>query len=272
MTQHPASKFRDLRANYFAIAKKHGFEKAFYILEKERDKNITDPKLYVGLLSELIFFKEGYLKMDLTPTLDCGDHCDFTGQYNNYSARFDVTSSLKYKNLEDYSKFQKEGRKYYIALVDHNSKKIDRIIDVNFPFCKQCDGHLINVALIGDIKYTEQGTATQSHQTIQVCSNDFSHNQSIDDYEYFIPSINEEIENLINNDKKFNKKELYDKYGINNALFFGKLIDDKIHACGHEKFINMDDDGEGDFETQLFWMSDMVNTILPEHLGSSIWD
>ena len=79
-----------------------------------------------------IFLKENYSKLQLTPTLDCGDHCDFIGSYDNCTARFDVTSSLEYKDLEDYSPFQKQGRPYYIVLVDPGSQKVDRIIDQKF--------------------------------------------------------------------------------------------------------------------------------------------
>ncbi|AZA88115.1 hypothetical protein EG349_15585 [Chryseobacterium shandongense] len=267
MEKHPAEEFRNLRAKYFSIANKHGFDKAFYILETDREKNHFNPQVYTGLLSELIFYNEGCDVMDLTPTLDCGDHCDFRGSYNNNSARFDVTSSLTYKDLDTYSDYQKKGQKYYIALIDHDSKKIDRIIDINFPFCKECGGHLINIVLIGDTKYTNNGTPTQSQQIIEMCSQDISHKNYIKEYEYFIPSMNNEIKNS----KGFLQDEISKKHGINNALFFGKLINDKIHACGHEKLINSGSIDDGDWSTELFWMSDMVDSILPNQFDTSLW-
>lgn len=213
--------------------------------------------------------------MDLDPTLDAGEHCDFKGNYKDQHARFDVTSSLVYKNLEDYSPFQKQGRPYFIVLVDPISKKVDRIIDINFPFCTKCGGRLVNVALIGGVLETEQGTPTQSHRVIKVCSNDISHNQIIGEYEYFFPTIPDEVDYLHNcheeeintgqmshNDFNLLIKELPNKHGIDNSLFFSKLTGDKIHACGHNKFIT-DRDGDGDWLTEFYWMSEMVDSLLP---------
>jgi hypothetical protein len=283
MHEHPANHFRNLRAKYIAIARKHGFKTAFYILEKEKDESKFDLKGYTGLMCELVFLEAHGNDLDLDATLDAGEHCDFRGSYNNVQARFDVTSSLAYKDLEDYSPFQKQGRPYYIALVDANSRKVDRIIDINFPFCVQCGCRLVNVALIGDVQQTEQGTPTQSHRLIQVCSNDISHNITFGEYEYFLPTIPDEIESLHHlhgealdsgnmNSSVFKNmvKKLPEKHGIDNSLFFSKLSGDKIHACGHDKFTATDNEGDGDWSTELYWMTDMVDTLLPKEFNDAL--
>lgn len=65
MSEHPAVEFRNLRSKYFAIANKHGFDKAFYILEKDNVNLILDIRDYTGLLCELIFFQKHYSDLDL---------------------------------------------------------------------------------------------------------------------------------------------------------------------------------------------------------------
>ncbi|HLA55547.1 MAG TPA: hypothetical protein VK623_05585 [Flavobacterium sp.] len=274
MFEHPANNYRNYRAKYFAIANKHGFKTAYYILEKDKDQFNMDSRDYAGLLGELIFFEKHIDDMDLNPTLDYGDHCDFRGIFNDGQARFDVTTNLDYKILEDYEPFQKKGKPYYIALIDTSNKKVERIVDINIPFCPKCGGRLINTAIIENIKYTKQGTPTQTERIIKICSNDLSHNQNYESFEYFISSIGDEIEFLYEQYGDFNpgelNKQLLDlprKHGINNALFFSKKIDDKIHACAQEVYKTTSKDGDGFWETKLFWTTDLVDKTYPNGFG-----
>jgi len=276
MFDHPANTYRNFRAKYFGIARKHDFRTAYYVLESDREKLNMDPRDYAGLLSELIFLETHYDDFDLDPTLDCGSHADFRGSFKNNNARFDVTSNLDYKDLEDYEPMQKEGRPYYIALVDPERKEIDRIIDINFPFCEICGGRLINTVIVENINYTRQRTPTQTERIVKVCSNDLTHNIDCDSFEYFVPTIDEEEQYLLenyHNDPKYLQNQLDQlpqKYGIDHSLFFSKKIGEKIHACAHDVFRITDKDGGGYTETELFWTTDLVDRIYPQEFGERL--
>lgn len=274
MTEHPAITYRNYRAKYFAIAKKHNFKTAYYILDQDRVKFNYSLQDYTGLLSELIFLEHHHDDMDLTPTLDCGDHCDFRGFYEQSQARFDVTSNLDYKKLKDFEPFQKKGKPYYIVLIDTTKKTVDRIIDINIPFCDICGGRLISTVIIGNVEYTRQGTPTQTERIIKVCSNDLSHNIDFKSFEYVVPTMGDEQEYLHAQYGDENPDELNanidllpQKHGVNNSLFFSKLIEDKIHACAHDVYTMTDKDGDGYWETKLFWTTDLVDTIYPIEFG-----
>lgn len=274
MNEHPANTYRNNRAKYFSIAQKHDFKTAYYILEKDREKFEFNPQEYTGLLSELIFLEIHLDEMDLSPTLDYGDHCDFRGMYQETQARFDVTSNLNFKKLEDFEPFQKKGKPYYIVLIDISNKKVDRIIDINIPFCELCGGRLINTVIIGNIEHTRQGTPTQTERIIQVCSNDLTHNIDLNSFEYFVPSMGDETTYLYDlygheNPSELKKQlnSLPHKHGVDNSLFFSKLINDKIHACAHDVYTMTNKDGDGYWETKLFWTTDLVEKIYPAEFG-----
>lgn len=274
--RHPADEFREKRAKYFAIANSHNFDKAFYILEKDRDNGTMDSKDYAGLLGELIFLKSYQSEMDLIPTLDCGDHCDFSGVYNSKMARFDVTTSLEYKNLDEYEKFQQKGKSYYIALIDYPARKVDRIVDINIPFCPACGGRLINTLILEDVKYTENGTPTQTEQLIKVCSNNTAHNIEHASFEYFTQTITTETAHLYESaditgeDVGEKIKSLPRILGINSSVFFTKIAQEKIHACAQEIYTQIGRDGDGYWEKKLFWTTDLVDKIFPMNFDENI--
>jgi len=274
MNQHPATAFRGLRSKYFAIANKHGYDKALYILEKDREK-IGDARSYSGLLCELIFMKEKYSTLQLTPTLDCGDHCDFTGIFNNSIARFDVTSSLEYKNIDDYSPFQQQGHPYYIVLIDPISKKIDKIIDINFPFCPICDGRILNI-LLEEEDFTRHGTPSPTQKLIRICSNNYEHIELLNSYNYHLPSLADEIDD-IQSDCFMSENSIESKinafishHGTDNSLFFSKLSGYKVHACGGNFYTAIGIDGDGYWETKFYWQADIIGKLLPSAFGAVI--
>ncbi len=216
MDMHPASEFREWRAELFSIAYKNGFDEAFSMLERKHQKR--DVKIYTGLLCELIFLRDKGKDFCLIPTLDCGDHCDFSGRYNGAIARFDVTSSLKYKELNSYSKFQKQGNPYYIVLIDPTSKKIDRIIDINFPLCSICGGKAVNV-LIEKLDITNQGTPSPSQRILRLCTEDYDHKKLIEKYSYNIEEVTDEFDDSASLSKE-EIGQIPNKIGIDNSLFY----------------------------------------------------
>lgn len=267
--EHQADYYRRLKSKFLATARKHGYNKAYYWLEAERDKGDIGPQVYHGLLGELIFNQEKQGEFKLLPTLDCGDHVDFTGKYNNEDARFDVTTNIDYKKLEDYEPFQKQGAQYYIALIDTNRRRVDRIVNINFPFCPHCNGRLVNVAHIGNTEFTNGGSPTQTQRVIKVCSNDITHNVEMGQFDYLLPSIADEqeyIADLYQEDEQRIREEFKQipiRHGVNNSLLFSKEIMEKVHAVGHDVTTTLPD-GDVDVETRLYWKSDLIDQLLPD--------
>jgi hypothetical protein len=59
-----------------------------------------------GIDAELDFYESFRHDFDLVPALDCGDHVDFVGVWEGNLLRFDVTTNLGCKKVEDYTKFE----------------------------------------------------------------------------------------------------------------------------------------------------------------------
>lgn len=107
---HEAEIFRNARAHVFAVARKYSLEAGLNVLKKEY-KNSMKKAAYKGIQAELYFMMNYGDRYKLTPSLDCGDHTDFTGFLNNDFCRIDVTTSLKYKNISDYESEIDHGHK-----------------------------------------------------------------------------------------------------------------------------------------------------------------
>jgi hypothetical protein len=269
---HPAEVYRSLRAKFFAIASKHSFKTAFYVLEKETEEGKIDPLSFKGLLGELIFAKDNGNSLDLIPTLDAGDHCDFVGQMKGGLARFDVTTNLDVKQLSTYEPYQKTGKKYFIVLVNEKQRKVEKIVDINFPFCSICGGRLVNILLVGQLQETEGGSPAQTQRVIKVCSSNKSHKKVVRDFDYYLPSIQDEWEyykelfydgEIEEKEAQLELKKRTIERGVNNSLLFSKHIGDKINAVGENHFFFTYKD-EGDYATRLYWRSDLVDQLVPE--------
>lgn len=58
----------------------------------------------MGVGVELKFFEQFKDELKLIPALDCGDHTDFAGIYEDKMARFDVTTCLASKKPANYTR------------------------------------------------------------------------------------------------------------------------------------------------------------------------
>lgn len=128
---------------------------------------------YVGLLAELRFLAAHERVFALTPCLDVGDGADFTGSVDGQHCRIDVTTNIDYKNLKKYEPLQLRGHNYKIAVCDRNSGALIEMVDVNFPFCSECNtGRMFPVAVLLKENINDKGESswTNDQALINMCA------------------------------------------------------------------------------------------------------
>lgn len=149
-----------------------GQESAFQYLEYYKNK--LKKEAYIGLKAELNFYKKHKKEFSLKVAADVGDHTDFAGILGEEHFSFDVTTNVNYKKLNDYEPLQREfDEKYKIAIVNQDGE-LKELIDINFPFCPECqEGRLIEAAIFLPENYNAQGDClwTNDQVLLGICNN-----------------------------------------------------------------------------------------------------
>jgi hypothetical protein len=196
---------------------------AFSYLEGFRKK--LDPRSYVGLKAELGFYQKYRKEFSLSVSADVGDHTDFSGLMAKEAFRFDVTTNADYKKLKDYEPLQKDiEAKYKIAVVNH-SGDIDELIDINFPFCPECEeGRLIDTVVLLPENYNDKGESkgTNDQTLIGVCNNCQYFEEQHRISTHFLFDFNTEINNALESER--DEMEYLQSLGQNPVFDVGKII------------------------------------------------
>jgi hypothetical protein len=162
-----AEQFNTIRRIIFSTFHKDGKNKAFEYLEGYKGK--LGATGYVGLRAELNFYI-GYIKeFKLSVAADVGDHTDFSGFLGSETYRFDVTTNADYKKLKDYEPLQKSvDAKYKIAIVNQNGD-LDELIDINFPFCSECEeGRLMDIGILLGENHNSHGESQWTNDQVLI--------------------------------------------------------------------------------------------------------
>lgn len=165
---HPAELYRSARAHVFSTYTKRGYASALKLLSQKYAKELSR-NCHVGLQAELYFYHAERERLDLVPALDCGDATDFSGIIDRQHARIDVTTNPKFKSLLNYEKYAHKGDPYYIAVYDMKYREV-LLLDINFPFCKQCGGCLFPIIVFQKSLSLRIGGPTFSLELWEVCS------------------------------------------------------------------------------------------------------
>lgn len=267
-----AQEFNNIRRIIFSTFHKTGSAKAFEYLEGYKKKlGLTG---YSGLRAELNFYKDYLKEFKLTVGADVGDHTDFSGSLGSEVYRFDVTTNLDYKKLKDYEPLQKSANaKYKIALVKQNGD-LDELIDINFPFCTDCEeGRLMDIGILLGANYNSHGEnqSTNDQVLIGACSHCDYYQEQKRISTHFLLDYETEIRNELDNDydrieylasigkkAEFNIDKVVSKH-TNNVLPYLHTQFDKILFGLGERNYNITDprDGDGYFYTKLRWRKDL---------------
>ncbi len=168
-----AEEFNRIRRILYSTFHKieQGQEYAFQYLECYKKK--LGDRAYTGLKAELSFYKNYKEEFSLKVAADVGDHTDFAAILGADHFSVDVTTNADYKKLRNYEPLQKEfNEKYKIALVSPDGE-LKELIDINFPFCPECqEGRLIDAVILLPENYNDKGDClwTNDQVLIGVCN------------------------------------------------------------------------------------------------------
>ena len=131
-----------------------------------------DAKEFKGLCAELSFYERHGREYCLTVAGDMGEHADFAGMYGKCPTRFDVTTNLAFKKFADYEPYLGKGPRYKIALLDSGNFEVLDVLDLAFPRCEHCGGHLMPAVVLLNQNYNQHGESQWSNDQIvmDICS------------------------------------------------------------------------------------------------------
>lgn len=276
-----AQTYNTFRRIVFSKYHKNGFDIALKCLENVV-KNQIKFQAYVGLKAELYFYRDYIDEFKLTLSADVGDHSDFSGLYRGKVSRFDVTTNIDYKKLDDYSPFQGNPVDYQIVLMNKETKEVEDIFDINFPTCEECDSRLFEVLLvtphisagtgdrisgISDAIVVELCQYDPIFHSKNIVSNTFS---GLFDYPTLfedLPSENEFKEVEFGNYELYDQmlREKHTRRALRDVKYFRKVFDRNIVAAGSPKHFWLDKHNDY-WGTQFYW----INPIVKGHLGDLI--
>jgi len=160
-----------------------------------------------------------------------------------------------------------------VLLVDLERKRIEDVIDINFQRCPDCGSRLVNIALLGEIEQTSQGTPYQTQKTMALCTGNFEHAFNMRDFGYYIPPISQIMDEARDHSGQSNDQDftlISSIHGVSTALLFTKLTGEKIHACGDTFYKLLSRDGDGFYETRFYWRADIIDRLLPVEAGQNL--
>lgn len=286
MNRHPASIYQTFRGKLFGVLHKNGSDSAYDYLETGIKGKLYN-QAYAGLKAELDFYMNYDKDFNLTVAGDYGDKTDFVGFYNGRNCRIDVTTNVKFKELKSYESFQKNGKKYFIALMDAKNGEMVDFIDVNFPFCPHCGGRLFDVLVLGPTKRDSEGIpyfGINDISIIRLCPYDPSGDSVLVERAVDSPTFNfPELVGSLPTEEEFKEVGLpgnrryktYEKmlsgevtkYAIDNIRYFGKYFSRNIVAAGSGEYIITDPrNGDGYWGTPLRWIAPIVRKALFEEI------
>ncbi len=240
---------------------------AFTYLERYRPK--LGPQSYAGLRAELYFYHNNRKDLKLTLAADVVDHTDFTGLMAGEQIRFDVTTNPDYKKLKDYEPLQKDvDAKYKIAIID-SSGNLDDLIDINFPFCPECEqGRLIDMAVLLPENTNDNGESRWNNDQchIGVCN----YCQYFEEYNRISTHYLYDIDTEIDNAKSALDEE--EEQTVDFLSFKSKIIlehagavlpylqrqfNKSIMTLCNREFVMTDKDGDGYNCLSVYWKKDL---------------
>ena len=152
---HSAQLYNEVKNKAFAILHKDGKEKAYRFLYGQF--TVLPKTAWFGLKAELDFFTGYQREFCLTPSLDYGIKCDFSGFLNNTPCRIDVTTNINFKQLKNYDELQNSsGIPYKIVVMNKETGKMEDVFNLNFKPDNQ-GGKVFDIALFMPMDYNRHG-------------------------------------------------------------------------------------------------------------------
>lgn len=272
---NPAEQYNKVKSMTFAILHKDGKEKAYGYLNSQFE--VLPRTAWYGLKAELDFFTGYQQKFALTPSLDYGIKCDFSGFMGNAPCRIDVTTNIDFKHLADYDKLQSNsGIPYKIVVMNKETGRMEDIFDLNFRSDNQ-GGKVFDIALFMPMDYNSNGGPRYNpyQRIVSVNSSTgliIKEKQLVTDW--YLPDIHTKMAEInecyqdYEDDGTMEKQEL-DSYLAEAAKLLSKSTDLQIVGCAQTNNEIIDHRTcETEEVTHIYWK----HPVIEEWLGNEIFE
>lgn len=243
-----------------------GFSVAYEWMEQTYRKQLG-PKCYVGLMAELKFYERFKSEYKLTVAGDMGEHADFSGLFESEVTRFDVTTSLAYKNFKDYEAYLIDGPKYSIVLIDPNNFEVFDVVSLAFERC-DCGGYMVPFVLLMDQNYNDKGESQWSNDQIhmKICNN-CSEFKEIDRYtHHFLFSPSEYSAELPDEMPTNEVQNVLEQYSLDAYKFFRREFCDELMGVAEHSYRITGRKGEGFWTFNFNFKNQVMTNELPDDI------
>ena len=270
--QHPAAIYNEKRRILFSNFHKD-LSETYSWLESYRSSGTLSHHACLGLKAELTFYEQHQKEFQLVVAGDVGDHTDFAGQVDGRIIRFDVTTNLDVKKLDDYEPFQRGGAAYKIAVMDRETFDLKDVVDINFPFCNECgDGRIFDVAFLLGVNAHEGVGIPGDHDQIhgQLCPVCCELREVSRVNTHFLPDFEtyvEELDQAVQDNYQIDVQGELNTYACDALRYLKKFFKAPLVAIGSESYrITDPKNGDGYWCTSFRQVTPLVN----EHLAMDI--
>jgi len=274
--EHPAALFNKARHHMFSVYEKtRDFDKSLEILEKYP---LVRPSKY-GLRAELLFYDKYYRELKLDPLLDAGVKADFSGIRDKKAVNFDVTTNLKYKDINKYvDAVQKKRKRYEIALVNLKSEEIG-FFPLRFPICPECGLFSHYVLFMSRPSSDVTWSLSTSQALIRHCPNCYEFDV-IEEYSYYMTSVLVELEDISHDqmyeetrDPKFNAEKFIRNESIPIVQSFESESRKLVSALSEGDYIITDPrNGGGYYGGRILWLHPLAVSYIEDTIDYDYYD
>lgn len=246
-----------------------GFSCAFDYLERYKPK--LGPYGYHGLKAELNFYQKHGLEFGLTVAGDMGEHADFAGVYGTQPARFDVTTNMEFKKFKDYEPYMGSGPRYKIALLDRGNFEVIDVLDLAFPRCNFCGGHLIPSVVLLDQNYNRHGESqwTNDQLLIDVCTECNEYIERNRYTHYGLMSPQEHLDAFYDHEDYDAATQSTERHLLETYKYFRREHSDYLMAVGQHDYIMTEPDGDGYWAINFNFVNRAVINDMPNEIECS---
>lgn len=267
-----AEAYNKIRRILFSTAndRTRGFSVAYEWMEKTYRRQL-DRQSYVGLMAELRFYEQHGKEFYLTVAGDMGEHADFAGMFGSRPARFDVTTNINFKKFCDYEPFMGTGPSYKIALLDQENFEVIDVLDLAFPRCDCCGGHLFPTIVLLNQNYNSQGESQWSNDQllIDVCGGceEYVERQRYSHSGLFSPQ--EHYDAFAGYDDDGFATKSTEQHVISAYKYFRRQHSDYLMAVGSHNYIVTEPKGGGYWAINFNFVNAAVSEEMPNEIGCS---
>lgn len=267
-----AETYNKIRRILFSTANNptKGFSVAYEWMEKTYRKQLG-AQSYCGLMAELRFYERYGKEFYLTVAGDMGEHADFAGMFGSRPARFDVTTNIGFKKFRDYEPFMGTGPSYKIALLDQGSFEVIDVLDLAFPRCNCCGGHLFPAIVLLDQNYNCHGESqwTNDQLLIDVCAGceEYIERQRYTHSGLF--STQEHYDAFAGYDDDDFAEESTEQHVVSSYKYFRRQYSDYLMAVGSHNYIITEPKGGGHWAINFNFVNAAVSNEMPNEIECS---